>query len=68
VGIKAKDDDGSFLADEEGNPVLDLETDLESIYKEMEKLADSGKAKAIGISNFNSKQIERIMKVCRIKP
>nr|XP_053655866.1 aldo-keto reductase family 1 member A1-like [Cherax quadricarinatus] len=29
---------------------------------------DAGKAKAIGISNFNSQQIERIVKVARIQP
>ncbi|XP_064101166.1 aldo-keto reductase family 1 member A1-like [Macrobrachium nipponense] len=68
VGVKGKDDDDFWPLDEEGNVTLDLDTDLESVYKGMEKLADSGKAKAIGISNFNSKQIERIMKVCRIKP
>ncbi|XP_064101409.1 aldo-keto reductase family 1 member A1-B-like [Macrobrachium nipponense] len=34
----------------------------------MEQQVDAGKARGIGLSNFNSKQIERIMKVCRIKP
>ncbi|XP_047482644.1 aldo-keto reductase family 1 member A1-like [Penaeus chinensis] len=48
--------------------VLDLETNHEEIYKAMEEQVDAGKAKAIGLSNFNSKQIERILKVCRIKP
>ncbi|KAK7070729.1 hypothetical protein SK128_023998 [Halocaridina rubra] len=48
--------------------LLDHSTDLEAVYKEMEKQVDAGKTKAIGLSNFNSKQIERIMKICRIKP
>lgn len=29
---------------------------------------DSGLARAIGVCNFNSKQMERIVKNCRIKP
>ncbi|XP_064101165.1 aldo-keto reductase family 1 member A1-like [Macrobrachium nipponense] len=68
VGLIGKHDDDVWPVDEDGNVIMDLDTDLESLYKGMEKLADSGKAKAIGISNFNSKQIERIMKVCRINP
>ncbi|XP_068210746.1 aldo-keto reductase family 1 member A1-like [Palaemon carinicauda] len=68
VGLKGKNDDDVWPVDDNGNVVLDLETDLESVYKAMEELVDCGKAKAIGLSNFNSKQIERIMKVCRIKP
>ncbi|XP_068210755.1 1,5-anhydro-D-fructose reductase-like [Palaemon carinicauda] len=68
VGLKGKDDDDVWALDDKGNIVLDLETDLESLYKAMEELVDCGKAKAIGLSNFNSKQIERILNVCRIKP
>lgn len=53
--------------DMRGN-ALDFNTDLETVYKVMELQVDAGKTKAIGLSNFNSKQIERIMKVSRIKP
>ncbi|XP_066983356.1 1,5-anhydro-D-fructose reductase-like isoform X2 [Macrobrachium rosenbergii] len=48
--------------------ILDFSTDLEAVYKVMEQQVDAGRARGIGLSNFNSKQIERIMKVCRIKP
>lgn len=34
----------------------------------MEAQVDAGRAKTIGLSNFNSKQIERILKSARIPP
>lgn len=37
-------------------------------FKVMEDLVDAGLIKSIGISNFNSQQIEKIVQSCRIKP
>lgn len=37
-------------------------------YKAMEKLVEKGLVKSIGISNFNRKQIENIIKVATVKP
>ncbi|KAG0712164.1 Alcohol dehydrogenase [NADP(+)] [Chionoecetes opilio] len=68
VGFIGKDDNDIMPKDEEGNFVFDFETNLEGIWRGMEARVDAGKAKSIGISNFNSTQIERIIKVCRIKP
>ena len=34
----------------------------------MEECVDLGLTKAIGLSNFNSKQIQRLLNNCRIKP
>lgn len=34
----------------------------------MEKLVESGRLRSIGISNFNSQQVERIYKNSKIKP
>lgn len=48
--------------------VLDLETDLVALWRAMEAQVDQGRAKSIGLSNFNSQQIERVVKAARIKP
>lgn len=34
----------------------------------MEKLVEAGLVKSIGVSNFNSEQIDRVLKVAKIKP
>ena len=37
-------------------------------YKLMEKAYKEGKVKAIGLSNFNEKQIQEILDICKVKP
>ncbi|KAK7578010.1 hypothetical protein V9T40_010215 [Parthenolecanium corni] len=49
-----------------GNPEIDIP--LEDTWQAMEKCVKLGYAKSIGISNFNSVQIEKILKVAEIKP
>lgn len=47
-----------------------LEDDVlfEDTWKAMEECVKLGYAKSIGLSNFNSQQIERILKIATIKP
>ncbi|XP_076030370.1 uncharacterized protein LOC143018667 [Oratosquilla oratoria] len=66
-GVKVKNELDMSSSIERGEWSFDP-TDLEALWRGMEAQVDSGKAKSIGISNFNSKQIERIMKASRIKP
>ncbi|XP_045456758.1 aldo-keto reductase family 1 member B1-like [Melitaea cinxia] len=42
--------------------------DYVDTWKAMEKLVDLGLSKSIGLSNFNKKQIDRVMEIARIKP
>ena len=37
-------------------------------YRLMEKAYKEGKVKAIGLSNFNEKQIREILDICEVKP
>ena len=48
--------------------VDDLETSIEECWKTMEELKREGKVKSIGVSNFNEKQLETLMKHADIKP
>lgn len=47
---------------------LDYGIDHSSLWKAMEKQVENGKAKAIGVSNFNNEQVERLLKNCKIPP
>ncbi|KAF5476120.1 hypothetical protein F2P56_007857 [Juglans regia] len=42
--------------------------DIPSTWKAMEALYDSGKARAIGVSNFSTKKLEALLEVARVPP
>lgn len=44
------------------------DVDYVDTWKAMENLVDLGLTKSIGVSNFNSEQITRVLENCRIKP
>ncbi len=68
VGVQFVDENNLFPLDANGDLLYDKSTDLEAVWKEMENMVDVGKAKSIGISNYNERQIERIMKIARVPP
>lgn len=61
------DEEKMMPLDAEGK-VLFSDDDYVDTWRAMEALVDNGKVKSIGVSNFNSEQIGRILKDCRIKP
>jgi len=45
-----------------------MPTNIPSIWKAMEKVYDSGKARVIGVSNFSTKKLGDLLQVARIRP
>lgn len=44
------------------------ETDFIEVWKVMEELVKNKRTRYIGLSNFNIQQIEKVLKICTIKP
>lgn len=62
-----KTSDKLFEKDSNGKMITE-DIDFVDTYKAMENLVKSGKAKAIGISNFSKAETERILEECEIVP
>ncbi|XP_007026918.2 PREDICTED: aldo-keto reductase family 4 member C9 [Theobroma cacao] len=45
-----------------------LQPDIPSTWRAMEALYDSGKARALGVSNFSSKKLQDLLEVARVPP
>ncbi|XP_026477947.1 1,5-anhydro-D-fructose reductase-like isoform X2 [Ctenocephalides felis] len=48
--------------------LITTDTDYVDTWKKMEECVQLKLARSIGVSNFNSEQIDRILAVCKIKP
>ncbi|XP_018320818.2 aldose reductase-like [Agrilus planipennis] len=62
-----KEENGLFPTDSDGNLIYS-DVDYVDTWKALEKVCQKGLTKAIGISNFNKRQIERILKNATITP
>lgn len=56
-----------FPYDAQGK-IIFSNVDYVDTWKAMETAVDLGLAKSIGVSNFNSVQLQRVLDMCRIKP
>ncbi|PSN46497.1 hypothetical protein C0J52_09047 [Blattella germanica] len=65
--VTSKEGDVLNPFDEEGM-LIPSDVDYVDTWKQMEECAKQGLAKSIGLSNFNSQQITRILEVATIKP
>jgi aldehyde reductase len=59
--------DNLLPVDEKGN-IISSDADYVDTWKGMEDCVKLGLAKSIGVSNFNSSQIQRILDFATIKP
>ncbi|XP_072931548.1 aldo-keto reductase 1B-like [Epargyreus clarus] len=62
-----KEGDDPFPSDANGK-VIYSDVDYVDTWKAMEKLVEKGLVKSIGLSNFNSKQVVRVLEAAKIKP
>lgn len=62
------DDDSKQVPFKDGKALIDPSTDHIAIWREMEKQVEAGLVKAIGVSNFNPKQIQRLLDNAKIPP
>ncbi|XP_043266025.1 aldo-keto reductase family 1 member B1-like [Colletes gigas] len=58
---------GLWPVDEQGNPMYGFDDYLDT-WRGMEECVKLGLTKSIGLSNFNSQQIDRILSIAEIKP
>lgn len=62
-----KEGESLFPVDDSGK-TLYSDVDYIDTWKEMEKLVEEGLVKSIGVSNFNKRQIERVLAIAKIPP
>jgi len=67
VGIQSSLDADALPRDDGGKVLLDT-THLEPIWKAMEKEVKVGRARSIGVCDFNQEQLDRILSSCTIPP
>jgi aldehyde reductase len=57
-----------FLPNDSSGKVIYSDADYVDTWKQMEECVKLGLTKSIGLSNFNSEQIQRVLDIATIKP
>jgi aldehyde reductase len=68
MGYEFRDFEGPLMPYDKDNKLVYSDVDYVETWKAMEQLVKAGLVKSIGVSNFNSEQLQRILDVCDIKP
>lgn len=61
-------EESDLFPKDENEKIIFSNVDYVDTYKAMEPLVQKGLVKSIGLSNFNKKQIERVLAACNIAP
>jgi len=61
-------EEGALFPSDESGKIIYSDVDYADTWKEMEKLIGKNYTKSIGLSNFNKRQIERILSLATVKP
>ncbi|KAF4694381.1 hypothetical protein FOZ60_008251 [Perkinsus olseni] len=64
----AKDPNWMFPKNEKGEYDAMTDVKLSDTWRELEKCVDAGLVRSIGVSNFDTNEIDEILAMCRIKP
>ncbi|XP_045456992.1 aldo-keto reductase family 1 member B1-like [Melitaea cinxia] len=65
---QAYKEDGSIFPENESGKIIFSDVDYVDTWKAMEPLVGEGLVKSLGISNFNSKQVKRLLEHATVKP
>jgi len=66
IGVKRAEDGVWWATNKDGQVMYEKDTDHVAIWRVMESLVYTGKARAIGVSNWNSRQVERVSAAAKI--
>ena len=63
-----KDIEGELFPKDDNDKMLYKSVDHVDTWRAMEKCVEQGLVRSIGLSNFNSQQIQHVLDHCKIKP
>ena len=66
--LNLQDKEGELFPKDDNEKLLYQSVDHVDTWRAMEKCVEKGLIRSIGLSNFNSKQIQHVLDNCTIKP